>query len=101
MGLRCFAFSAKERGSGRCGGFCSVQRWSNDEMRATDERKRERGGQTVGTERASKQRAGHLITERVLLHACHRLTGSPPFPVGLHVHKVVHPGHVGSAGVMC
>ena len=48
-------------------------------MSATDERKREaeRQGQTVGTERASKQRAGHLITERVLLHACHRLTGSP------------------------
>lgn len=56
---------------------CLRQRWGNDEMRATDERERERGGQTVGTERASKQRAGHLITERVLLHACHRLTGSP------------------------
>lgn len=57
------------------------QRWSNDEMRATDERKGSGGSQTVRTERSSKQRAGHLITERVLLHACHRLTGSPLSPL--------------------
>lgn len=55
-------------------------------MRATDERKGEGvvmggGGQTVGTERSSKQRAGHLITERVLLQACNRLTGSPLSPL--------------------
>lgn len=42
---------------------------------------RGRGDQTGGTERSSEQGAGHLITERVLLHACHRLAGSLPSPL--------------------
>lgn len=51
MGLFCFASSAVEMGSGWCGGYCAEQslrqRWSNDEMRATDERKRERERERV------------------------------------------------------
>ena len=50
VGPCCFASSAVERGSGRCG-VGSVQslrqRWSNDEMRATDERKRGREKERV------------------------------------------------------
>lgn len=52
----------------------AMEQWWDESDRWEEER--ERKGQTVGTERASEQRAGHLITERVLLHACHRLTGS-------------------------
>lgn len=59
---------------------------------------RGRGDQTVGTERASKYRAGHLITERVLLHACNRLTGSPPSLLGLYMHSMAEARHVGVTG---
>lgn len=59
---------------------------------------RGRGDQTVGTERASKYRAGHLITERVLLHACNRLTGSPPSLLGLYMHSMAQARHVGLTG---
>lgn len=59
---------------------------------------RGRGDQTVGTERASKYRAGHLITERVLLHACNRLTGSPPSLLGLYMHSMAQARHDGLTG---
>lgn len=58
---------------------------------------RGRGDQTGGTQRSSEQGAGHLITERVLLHACHRLAGSLPSPVGLRMHPSGASRHVGPA----
>lgn len=54
----------------------------SDEIRATDERK---GDQTGGTQRSSEQGVGHLITERVLLRACHKLRKSS-FLVRLRMH---------------
>lgn len=73
------------------------QRWSNDEMRATDERKRERetegGSDSWDTEieqaesRSSDNRAGSVTR----LPQTHRKSS---FPVGLRMHRVAQLGHV-------
>lgn len=58
---------------------------------------RGRGDQTGGTERSSEQGAGHLITERVLLHACHRLAGNLPSSSVCACAIVVSARHAGPA----
>lgn len=72
------------------------QRWSNDEMRATDERKRESGSDS--RDRESKQAVSWSSDNRAgsvtRLPQTHRKSS---FPVGLRMHKVVQPEHVGPA----
>ena len=73
------------------------QRWSNDEMRATDERKgRGRGGGSDSWDReieqaeswSSDNRAGSVTR----LPQTHRKSS---FPAGLRMHGLVQPGHIG------
>lgn len=70
------------------------QRWSNDEIRATDERK----GGSDSRDRESKQAQSWSSDNRAGFVTCLQQTHrKSSFPVGLHMHKVVQPGHVGSA----
>ena len=59
-------------------------RWRREEGVETE---KEKGG---GGER-ERERDGHLITERVLLHPCHRHTGSP-LPIEPRTHRMLQLG---------
>lgn len=95
VGPRCFASSAIEKGSGWCGGCCAVQslrrRWSNDEIRATDERKGgsdSRDGESKQVQSWSSDNRAGFVT---CLQQTHRKSS---FPVG-----AVHAQH--GAGKAC